>query len=191
MKLLKKLDSNMLIVSLLSMVLGFFLLFYPADTQNIIYLYIAGVLIALGTKWLCVCVGKKNKDKYLLVAGILLICAGIFFIVSMYLENAYCTYGIGTIILLYGLVKIDIAKKLKSNRYKWAPLVFFTVICIFLGIMVAMIPLNENDDGTKVIGNFAKQSMGVILLFTGFVDFITSVTATRKVKECEEISKED
>lgn len=185
MNYLKNLKWEMIVFSLLSIVLGILMWLYPDKIITAMCIILASILFIMGLRYL---IEYRRKDalgdfyRYELVAGIALIVGGIVVLVFMKSILSIVTYVIAIIIIVSGLMKIENALDLKKMKCHWIPLMVFAIICILLGISVLMMPMNSNDDGTRTAGDFMIQCSGIIFAVTGFIDLVTTLSVSGKIK---------
>lgn len=185
MNYLKNLKWEMILFSLASIVIGILMFFYPSQIINVVCIVLASILFVLGERYLLEY--RRNNEisnfyRYELVAGIALILGGIVVLCCMKLILSFITYLIAIIIIISGLMKVENALDLKKMGNNWIPLMVFAVICIMLGISVLMMPMDNNDNGTNTASGFLIQASGIILAVTGFVDLITTLSVSGKIK---------
>lgn len=185
MNYLKNLKWEMILFSLASIVIGILIFFYPSQIINAVCIVLASILFVLGARYLLEY--RRNNEisnfyRYELVAGIALILGGIVVLCCMKLILSFITYVIAIIIIISGLMKVENALDLKKMGNNWIPLMVFAVICIMLGISVLMMPMDDNDNGTSTASGFLIQASGIILAVTGFVDLITTLSVSGKIK---------
>ena len=51
-----------------------------------------------------------------------------------------------------------------------------------LGISVLMMPMDNNDNGTSTASGFLIQASGIIFAVTGFIDLVTTLSVSGKIK---------
>lgn len=185
MNYLKNLKWEMILFSLSSIVIGILIFFYPSQIINVVCIVLASILFVLGARYLLEY--RRNNEisnfyRYELVAGIALILGGIVVLCYMKLILSFITYVIAIIIIISGLMKVENALDLRKMGSNWIPLMVFAVICIMLGIAVLMMPMDDNDNGTSTASGFLIQASGIILAVTGFVDLITTLSVSGKIK---------
>lgn len=185
MNYLKNLKWEMILFSLASIVIGILMFFYPSQIINAVCIVLASILFVLGARYLLEY--RRNNEisnfyRYELVAGIALILGGIVVLCYMKLILSFITYVIAIIIIISGLMKVENALDLRKMGSNWIPLMVFAVICIMLGIAVLMMPMDDNDNGTSTASGFLIQASGIILAVTGFVDLITTLSVSGKIK---------
>ncbi len=100
----------------------------------------------------------------------------------MKLILSFITYLIAIIIIISGLMKVENALDLKKMGNNWIPLMIFAIICIMLGISVLMMPMDNNDNGTSTASGFLIQASGIIFAVTGFIDLVTTLSVSGKIK---------
>ena len=185
MQYLKNLKWEMILFSILSIVFGLLMVFYPAKIMNAVCIVLAVILFLFGIKNLVEYRRNSvisNYYKYELVLGIVFIITGIIVLTKMDAILSFVTYLIGVIVLISGLMKVQDAVELRRMGSSWIPLLVFAIICIFLSVMVLTMPMNHNDNGTKTAGDFMIQCAGAILAVTGLIDLITTLAVSSKIK---------
>lgn len=185
MSYLKNLKWEMILFSLTSIAVGILMFLYPSQIINAMCIVLASILFIMGARYLLEYRRNNalsNFYRYEMVAGVALILGGIAVICCMKLILSMVTYIIAIIIIISGLMKVENAIDLKRMGRNWIPLMVFAVICIMLGISVLMMPMDHNDDGTTTAGDFLIQCSGVIFAVTGFIDLITTLSVSGKIK---------
>ncbi len=185
MNYLKNLKWEMILFSLASIVIGILMFFYPSQIINTVCIVLACILFILGVRYLIEYRRNnaiENFYKYELVAGIALILGGIVVLFCMKLILSFITYLIAIIIIISGLMKVENALDLKKMGNNWIPLIVFAIICIMLGISVLMMPMDNNDNGTSTASGFLIQASGIIFAVTGFIDLVTTLSVSGKIK---------
>lgn len=185
MNYLKNLKWEMILFSLTSIVVGILMFFYPSQIINTVCIVLASILFILGARYLIEYRRNnaiENFYKYELVAGIALILGGIVVLCCMKLILSFITYLIAIIIIISGLMKVENALDLKKMGNNWIPLMVFAIICIMLGISVLMMPMDNNDNGTSTASGFLIQASGIIFAVTGFIDLVTTLSVSGKIK---------
>ncbi|MCI9127651.1 MAG: hypothetical protein HFG28_10780 [Eubacterium sp.] len=185
MNYLKNLKWEMILFSLASIVIGILMFFYPSQIINTVCIVLACILFILGVRYLIEYRRNnaiENFYKYELVAGIALILGGIVVLFCMKLILSFITYLIAIIIIISGLMKVENALDLKKMGNNWIPLMVFAIICIMLGISVLMMPMDNNDNGTSTASGFLIQASGIIFAVTGFIDLVTTLSVSGKIK---------
>lgn len=185
MNYLKNLKWEMILFSLASIVIGILMFFYPSQIINTVCIVLACILFILGVRYLIEYRRNnaiENFYKYELVAGIALILGGIVVLFCMKLILSFITYLIAIIIIISGLMKVENALDLKKMGNNWIPLMVFAIICIMLGISVLMMPMDNNDNGTSTASGFLIQASGIIFAETGFIDLVTTLSVSGKIK---------
>lgn len=185
MSYLKNLKWEMILFSLTSIAVGILMFLYPSQIINAMCIVLASILFIMGARYLLEYRRNNalsNFYRYEMVAGVALILGGIAVICCMKLILSMVTYIIAIIIIISGLMKVENAIDLKRMGRNWIPLMVFAVICIMLGISVLMMPMDHNDNGTTTAGDFLIQCSGVIFAVTGFIDLITTLSVSGKIK---------
>ncbi len=185
MNYLKNLKWEMILFSLASIVIGILMFFYPSQIINTVCIVLASILFILGVRYLLEYRRNsaiENFYKYELVAGIALILGGIIVLCCMKLILSFITYLIAIIIIISGLMKVENALDLKKMGNNWITLMIFAIICIMLGISVLMMPMDNNDNGTSTASGFLIQASGIIFAVTGFIDLVTTLSVSGKIK---------
>lgn len=186
MNYLRNLKWEMIIFSLASIVMGILMWRFPDKIITAVCITLAGILFIMGIRYF---IEYRRKDalgdfyKYELVIAIALFIGGIVVLVSMKSILSIITYVIAIIIIVSGLMKVENALDLKKMNTRWVPLLVFAIICILLGISVLMMPMNDNDNGTKTAGDFFVQCSGIIFAVTGLIDLITTLSVSSKIKQ--------
>lgn len=186
MNYLKNLKWEMVLFSIISIVMGILMWKYPDKIITGLSIAIASIFFIIGIRFL---IEYKRKGalsgffKYDLVIGIVMIVGGIVVLACMKYMISIVTYLIAIIVIISGLMKVENALDLKKMRCNWVPLMAFAVLCILLGISVLMMPMNDNDNGSRTAGDFMIQCAGIIFAVTGLIDLITTLTVSGKIKE--------
>lgn len=186
MSYLKSLKWEMILFSLMSIVMGILMWLYPSKIMTTVCAVLATILFVMGVR--CILEYRRKNAiqdfyRYELVAGVALIAGGVVVLSCMNLILSIVTYVVAIIIIVSGLMKIENAIDLKKMGSNWIPLLTFAIICILLGVSVLMMPMNKNDNGSKTAGDFFIQCTGIIFAVTGFIDFVTTLAVSGKIKE--------
>ena len=186
MSYLKNIKWEMILFSIISIVIGTLMWKYPDKIITALSIAIASIFFIIGIRFL---IEYKRKGalggffKYDLVIGVVMFVGGIFVLACMKYMISIVTYLIAIIVIISGLMKVENALDLKKMRCNWVTLMVFAVMCILLGISVLMMPMNENDNGSRTAGDFMIQCAGIIFAVTGLIDLITTLTVSGKIKE--------
>ena len=186
MSYLKNIKWEMILFSIISIVMGILMWKYPDKIITALSIAIASIFFIIGIRFL---IEYKRKGalggffKYDLVIGVVMFVGGIFVLACMKYMISIVTYLIAIIVIISGLMKVENALDLKKMRCNWVTLMVFAVMCILLGISVLMMPMNENDNGSRTAGDFMIQCAGIIFAVTGLIDLITTLTVSGKIKE--------
>ena len=159
---------------------------YPSYILTAISIFLAVILFVLGGKYILEYKNRSVTDdgnKYTLTLGIVIAVAGVVVLICMDTIMSFVTYAIGAIVVISGIMKIENALDLKKMNRNWKPLLVIGIICALLGISVLLMPMNNNDDGTRTAGEFFVQCAGVVLALTGIVELITTAAVSGKIKE--------
>ena len=185
MNYLKNLKWEMIIFSVLSITMGVLMVIYPDKILTVICSILAAILFVIGIRYI---IEYKRRNavrdffRYELVFGIIFIVGGIIVLAFMKNILSILTYAVAIIIIVSGLMKIENSLDLRRMGERWMPLLVFAVICVLLGISVLMMPMNNNDDGTRTAGDFFIQCTGAIFALSGFIDLITTLAVSGKIK---------
>ncbi len=181
---LKNLKWEMIIYAILGMALGVWMWARPLDFLMVLRVTLALILIIMGIRYIVEYRRKNAPGGFYLyseVLGIVLIVAGIAVFVFMKSILSIATYAVAVIIIISAVAMIESAIDLKKMRCHWIPMLVFAIICILLGLSVLIMPMNQNDDGTRTAGEFMIQCSGVILLATSLIELIATLMASGKI----------
>ena len=182
---LKNLKWEMVLFSVSSIVVGILMWKYPNKIITAMCIILAAILVLMGIRYL---IEYKRKVymgsfyRYELVTGILLLIGAVVVLACMKTILSIITYVIAVIIIVSALMKLENAIDLKRMDCHWQTLMIFSILCILLGISVLMMPMNDNDNGTRTAGDFMIQSAGVVFAVTGLIDLITTLSVSGKIK---------
>lgn len=184
MEYLKNLKWDMMWFSIVSIAMGLLMVLFPGQIMSAVCIIIAATLFLLGLKNFIEYKKElyNNMKRTKLVECAVCVAGGIFVIVGLDAVLSFITYVIAIMIIISGIIKIQNALELRKMNSHWIPLMIFAVLCVLLGISVLMMPMNHNDDGTRTAGDFMIQCTGVILMITGLIDLVTTMSVSGKIK---------
>lgn len=184
MSYIKNLKWEMVLYAALCILMGVLMFMHPDKILNTICYILAAIVILIGSKFLY---DYKTRDlinnfqNYKLVLAIVCFLVAIFIIVKKSFIISIIPFVVGLIIVVSGIMKVENALDMKKMGAHWKPLMVFASINILLGMFVLMNPQNTAE--------FVVQVTGGILVYSGVVDLITTLTVSGKINRWIKESK--
>lgn len=169
-KELNKVFYTSLLTSIIFIVIGVLLLFFPLSTIKVIS-YILGAIIGIaGVMGLVKFFMHKDESKYNkygLAYGIVFIVVACFFFFKTEDIAKIMPFALGIFIIINSAIKIEYTLKLKrSNNSNWKVTLVMAIISIIFGLLLIFNPFK----GALVI----TQVIGIIIIFYAILDIIDS-----------------
>ena len=120
----------------------------------------------------------EGFTAYELVLGVVFLLLGIVVIVYRQQLTTLLAYIVAIIILVSGLMKLENAFDLKRMGLKWVPMLVVALIFISLAVVFFIYPPQEGKDK----GQTLVAAAGIVFMFVGFVNLITTLAISGKIK---------
>lgn len=186
MEILKEMKRNAVITSVMYIIVGLILTFFPASTARTIGYAFATVILIVGLSFLYRFIIKEAAYTFVgneLVIGTVLVLASIFVYARVDSVVSFIPVLLGIVVLVSGITKLQNAIGLQKMRYQGSTAVLaFAVLNIFFGIVLVFNPFSAVTTLIMLIG------LG--LVFSGVTDLITTFWIAKnlyKVNKDEEI----
>ncbi len=157
-KILKKLKTNVLISSLLCVLLGLVLVFWPGLSIQIVCTAVGAVLMISGVVRIVSYVTARDGSMYFLVNlifGIIFAVVGVWIVIKPAKVLAMIPIIVGIVIALHGLHNLQQAMDLCQSKYdKWWIALLLGILTIGFGILLICRPFAAIDTVVMLIGIF-------------------------------------
>lgn len=179
--MVKKMKMNTFLVSLLYVMLGVIMMFFPKTTMETICYIFAGILILIGIVYTIFYFGRNIVDSYYrydLVYGLVTILCGVLIIVKVDLLINLIPIVMGILIFGNGIIKLQHAIDLKRVDFSgWFYVLIFSLLCITIGTVLIFQPAFIAETVTMIIG--------ISFAFSGVTDLVTLFLISKKMKDYE------
>lgn len=189
MEILKEMKRNAVITSVMYIIIGLILTFFPASTARTIGYAFATVILIVGLSFLYRFIIKDVAYTFVgneLVIGTVFVLASIFIYARVDSVVSFIPILLGIVVLVSGITKLQNAIGLRKMQYQGSTAVLaFAVLNIFFGIVLVFNPFSAVTTLIMLIG------LG--LVFSGVTDLITTFWIAKnlyKVNKDEEITVE-
>ena len=157
-KILKKLKTNVLISSLLCVLLGLVLVFWPGLSIQIVCTAVGAVLMISGVVRIVSYVPARDGSMYFqvnLIFGIIFAVVGVWIVIKPAKVLAIIPIIVGIVIALHGLHNLQQAMDLCQSKYdKWWIALLLGILTIGFGILLICRPFAAIDTVVMLIGIF-------------------------------------
>lgn len=157
-KILKKLKTNVLISSLLCVLLGLVLVFWPGLSIQIVCTAVGAVLIISGVVRIVSYVTARDGSMYFqvnLIFGIIFTVVGVWIVIKPAKVLAIIPIIVGIVIALHGLHNLKQAIDLCKSKYdKWWIALLLGILTIGFGVLLICRPFAAIDTVVMLIGIF-------------------------------------
>lgn len=157
-KILKKLKTNVLISSLLCVLLGLVLVFWPGLSIQIVCTAVGAVLMISGVVRIVSYVTARDGSMYFqvnLIFGIIFAVVGVWIVIKPAKVLAIIPIIVGIVIALHGLHNLQQAIDLCQSKYdKWWIALLLGILTIGFGILLICRPFAAIDTVVMLIGIF-------------------------------------
>ena len=157
-KILKKLKTNVLISSLLCVLLGLVLVFWPGLSIQIVCTAVGAVLMIRGVVRIVSYVTARDGSMYFqvnLIFGIIFAVVGVWIVIKPAKVLAIIPIIVGIVIALHGLHNLQQAMDLCQSKYdKWWIALLLGILTIGFGILLICRPFAAIDTVVMLIGIF-------------------------------------
>lgn len=157
-KILKKLKTNVVISSLLCVLLGLVLLFWPGLSIQIVCTAVGAVLIISGAIRMVGYFTLKDGSMYSqinLIFGIIFAVVGVWIVMKPDKVLAIIPIIVGIVIALHGLHNLQQAIQLCKDQYdKWWVALLLGILTVGFGVLLICRPFAAIDTVVMLIGAF-------------------------------------
>ncbi len=157
-QLLKRVKTNVVISSILCVVLGLVLVFWPGLSIRIVCTAVGVVLIVTGVTRMIDYFAVRDGSMYSqinLIFGIVLAVVGVWISVKPDKVLAIIPIIVGIVIVIHGLQNIKQAMELWRDKYtKWWVACILGVLTVGFGVLLICRPFTAIDTVVMLIGFF-------------------------------------
>lgn len=157
-QLLKRVKTNVVISSILCVVLGLVLVFWPGLSIRIVCTAVGVVLIVTGVTRMIDYFAVRDGSMYSqinLIFGIVLVVVGVWISVKPDKVLAIIPIIVGIVIVIHGLQNIKQAMELWRDKYtKWWVACILGVLTVGFGVLLIYRPFTAIDTVVMLIGFF-------------------------------------
>ena len=173
-----KINKSVYVTAAVYIVLGLVMVIYPETTMKTFCLALGAIFAVLGIINLVIYFTRYVMDsvyRYDFVSGVMLILAGLMFIVKMDKIIELIPMILGILILLDGVIKLQHAIDLKRiDVGGWIYVFVFSLLCLSVGTVCIWQP--------EFIASTIVVIMGISYIFCGITDFVTIFLLRNKMK---------
>ena len=173
---LKKMGWISILTSLVFIILGFVIAYYPDTTFQVISYVLGAVFIVIGlVKIISYFIHKGSYDlyNYELVFGIIACLLGIVVIVASSMIETLIRVVIGFWIVYSGAIRLGLAlklQKLEVDTKVWVSVLLMALIMLFCGIYIIAVP------------GIIVTTIGVLMIIYGIMDLVEEIIFKRNEK---------
>lgn len=181
MNYLKSLKWEMVVFSLGCIAMGILMAFFPNDARDIFGIALGILMFFYSIRHFTEYFRRRKMEgftAYELVLGVVFLVLGIVVIVYRQQLTTLLAYIVAIIILVSGLMKLENAFDLKRMGLKWVPMLVVALIFISLAVVFFIYPPQEGKDK----GQTLVAAAGIVFMFVGFVNLITTLAISGKIK---------
>lgn len=174
-EMLKKFRADMILSALFCMVIGVIIIFWPAETIDILCKILAVVLIVMGAAELVSYFWNKTAYPLSGILGLVVLLIGIWIFLKPESIVSLIPIVIGVILAIHAIQDLKLAWETKRNGYeKWWSILFMALISLALGVVCIV----------KAFGivTLALQIIGVALVYDGITDLWIVYKASKYAK---------
>lgn len=157
-QLLKRVKTNVVISSILCVILGLVLVFWPGLSIRIVCTAVGVVLIVTGVTRMIDYFAVRDGSMYSqinLIFGIVLVVVGVWISVKPDKVLAIIPIIVGIVIVIHGLQNIKQAMELWRDKYaKWWVACILGVLTVGFGVLLICRPFTAIDTVVMLIGFF-------------------------------------
>lgn len=157
-QLLKRVKTNVVISSILCVILGLVLVFWPGLSIRIVCTAVGVVLIVTGVTRMIDYFAVRDGSMYSqinLIFGIVLVVVGVWISVKPDKVLAIIPIIVGIVIVIHGLQNIKQAMELWRDKYtKWWVACILGVLTVGFGVLLIYRPFTAIDTVVMLIGFF-------------------------------------
>ena len=184
-KYIRKIGFSSVAISLLLIVLSFFMILKPLGTVNVLMLVLGYILIVDGLVHFISYFSIKTEYRffsYELAQSILYILLGLIIVYNSNTISTALPVFLGIWIVIEGIFRIQIAFNLSGVRnVQWGIMLIMSMIEVLLGVILIINPFPSLEALTVV--------SGIMLLISQFIDIYDDVFIITQVGKVENIMK--
>ena len=174
-----KINKSVYVTAAVYIVLGLVMVIYPETTMKTFCLALGTIFAVLGIINLVIYFTRDVMEsvyRYDFVSGVMLILAGLMFIVKMDKIIELIPVILGVLVLFDGVIKLQHAIDLKRiDVGGWIYVFVFSLLCLSVGTVCILQP--------EFIASTIVIIMGISYLFCGITDFITIFLLRNRIKD--------
>lgn len=173
-------NNTYMVISIISLVLGLFLVIKPEMSSNIISYVIGAGFVFYGVVHITAYILVKDEDifQFDLAKGLITSAIGLFFIFKPTFIVSLLPLALGIVILCNGIMSLQSACNFYRNGKKhWLTVFIPSLITIILGVLVVINPFEWAKTLLIIIG--------CILIWNAIWDIWTHYCITKRIKEFE------
>lgn len=164
--MLKEIKWSLILASLLYLVLGVGLIFWPRTSNLILCYFVAAILAAYGLFNILAYFGRERGSVIGLVVGVICAALGLYSLFQPTQISSIISTILGVVILVDGAMSLRRDLDLRAQGFPqwWVPFAL-DVLVLLLGVMVIFNPV--------AFARFLLQAIGVILIYESLSDLWT------------------
>lgn len=174
-----KINKSAFVAAGIYVILGIVMIAFPETTMKTFCLVLGTIGVILGMINLVSYFSRDVMDsvyKYDFAGGIIMILAGIAFIVKMDKIIELIPMILGVLIIASGLIKLQHSIDLKRIDFNgWVYVLVFSLLCLSVGAVCVLQP--------DFIASTLVVILGISFLFCGITDLVTLIFLSKKMKE--------
>ncbi|MGN1412252.1 MAG: HdeD family acid-resistance protein [Oscillospiraceae bacterium] len=179
-KLNKKRNNTYMVISIVSLILGLFLVIKPETSSNIISYIIGAGFVFYGVVHIITYILVKDESlfQYDLAKGLITTSIGLFFIFKPTFIASLLPLGLGIAILFNGVMSLQSACNFyRNSRKNWLSVFIPSLITIVFGALIIVNPFKWAKALLIIIG--------CVLIWNAIWDLWTHYCINKKVEELE------
>ncbi|MFV0400709.1 MAG: HdeD family acid-resistance protein [Oscillospiraceae bacterium] len=182
---IRRISTHVIIQSVVSILLGLFLLFWPRTTTIAMVYILAGYLAAIGIIGLTSYFRNKDKTSFVdsdLISGICeILLALVMFAFPTVIAGVFSVL-LGILVVMNGV--LNMVRALEIKKYGAGAWIFIFILNILITMGGVLIIINPFASAVTFV-----QILGILLLAKGIVDLVTYLFFVRSVKNADKISE--
>ena len=185
-KELNRVFYTSLLTSIILVVIGILLLFFPNGTIKIVS-YILGAIMGItgimGLIKFFLYTDENKYNRYGLAYGIVLLVVACLFFFKTDSIAKIMPFALGIYMIISSAIKVEYTLKLKKDKNdNWKVTLVMAIVSILFGLVLIFNPLKSALYMTQVIG--------IVLIFYAILDMIDSYIIKCNLKEVKELLEE-
>lgn len=175
---LKRMKADYMLSSVLCIILGIVIVIYRAGVINLIGQILAVIMIVIGAVYLLGFLMGLSGNGFSVVAGILILAAGIWVMSQPAIVMSLVPVIIGVLLLFHGIRAVMETVSAKKFGYEaWGINLLLAIICTLCGLICVF-------DAFSIVEN-AMVFVGIILIFNGASNIWIAFAAARAARDYE------